>query len=62
MYIAAVRARSFALRLLLLHAPDVVCLPMPSVDVHARRTYCCSHPVRKIPNIITYRLEMMLTL
>ena len=26
-------------------AADVVCLPMPSVGVHARRTYCCSHPV-----------------
>ena len=27
-------------------APYVVCLPMLSVGVHARRTYCCSHPVR----------------
>ena len=26
--------------------PAVVCLPMSSVGVHARRTYCCSHPVR----------------
>ena len=26
--------------------PAVVCLPMASVGVHARRTYCCSHPVR----------------
>ena len=26
--------------------PAVVCLPMASVGVQARRTYCCSHRVR----------------